>query len=141
MTKPAGSNVMILGGGEKPQQYHRPRSPSEKRRLHACIAALNGDIPTLCHYLCKDEVNQQDEFGNTALMFAVMQGNITAVKTLLHMGANPYLTSPYNRHSPMTVAQTLKLREITHYMQAYWTYLHPTSADTALRKKMPAPRE
>ena len=141
MTKPAGNNVMILDGNEKPQHGHYPSAQPKSRRLHACIAALNDDTLALSRYLCKDEVNRQDEFGNTALMFAVMQGNIAAVKTLLHMGANPYLASPRNHHSPMTVAQTLKLREITHYMQAYWAHLHPASVDTSLRKRTPASRE
>lgn len=141
MVKPTNNNVMILSNSEKRLQNLRPSSPAEKRRLHAFIAALNDDLPALSRHLRKDEVNQQDMFGNTALAFAVMQDNLATVKTLLHMGANPYLASPRNHHSPMTIAQTLKLDEIVRYMQAYWVHRHPVTGDTSSRKGMPALEE
>ncbi len=141
MVKPTNNNVMILSDSEKRLRDIHPSSPAEKRRLHACIAALNNDLTALSRHLRKDEVNQQDMFGNTALTFAVMQGNLATVKTLLHMGANPYLASPRNRHSPMTVAQTLKLDEIERYMQAYWAHRHPVIGDTSSRKGVPALEE
>jgi len=89
---------------------------NEKRRLRAFIAAVDNNIDVLRENLTASDVNAQDEFGNTALMFAVMMGNFDAVKMLMSLGADPDIISRSGRNSAHTVAEVLGKRDILEYM-------------------------
>jgi len=104
----------IIGKTEKHTIKMLPLN--EKRRLRAFIAAVDNNIDVLRENLTATDVNAQDEFGNTALMFAVMMGNFDAVKILISLGADPHITSRNSRNSASTVAEVLGKWDILEYM-------------------------
>lgn len=105
------------GNTSRTESRHVKILPSnEKRRLRAFIAAVDNNVDVLRENLTATDVNTQDEFGNTALMFAVMMGNFDAVKTLMGLGADPYIVSRNSRNSAYAVAEVLGKWDILEYM-------------------------
>jgi len=65
----------------------------EQTPLH--LAAMYGHDQTVAKLLEEypDKINAQDKYGNTALHYAAINGNIETIRRLAFAGANPYLLS------------------------------------------------
>ncbi|NKD55635.1 MULTISPECIES: ankyrin repeat domain-containing protein [unclassified Haematospirillum] len=87
-------------GGTSPDTLSRNREPlivlATRRDLDAAVDLL------LKH---KARINATDSFGNTALMWAADQGNLTLAKKLLDAGANPDLQNRQGMSALMRAAR------------------------------------
>ncbi|AMW34387.1 ankyrin repeat domain-containing protein [Haematospirillum jordaniae] len=87
-------------GGTSPDTLSRNREPlivlATRRDLDAAVDLLLQN---------KARINAADSFGNTALMWAADQGNLTLAKKLLDAGANPDLQNRQGMNALMRAAR------------------------------------
>ena len=88
----------------------------------ALLTAAFSDYDTLATTLVlkgKVSVDQQGRTGNTALMFASMQGNAKSVKSLLDVGANRELENA-NGDTALTLAMKAGRRDVAEMLRTYF---------------------
>lgn len=95
-------------------------SQSGQRRSQAVllrIAAVEGDITALKELLAQGvDIDQVDDQGNSALMFAVMMRNEEAARHLLKAGADPQLRHPKTNLTVQAMARTMGLNRLAREM-------------------------
>lgn len=81
-------------------------------------AAQKNDLASVQSFIEQGEnVNEQNSLGNTALHFAVNNGNIDMIKLLLENGADATITNEKG-WSPATIAEKKQLTEVIDIFQA-----------------------
>lgn len=77
------------------QKATMERIANKKGQTPLILAAMYGHDQMVAELLERypDQVNIQDKYGNTALHYAAINGNIETIRRLAFVGANPYLLS------------------------------------------------
>ncbi|KAL3307946.1 hypothetical protein Ciccas_013530, partial [Cichlidogyrus casuarinus] len=62
-------------------------------------AAINGDYDKVEDFCLKDHTNDQDNYGYTALHYAIRHGHLNIVELLLNSGADPLIENKFGTTS------------------------------------------